>query len=87
MGINLHFYALTKKDLKALGEDPEVSFIPVKNDNGLGVAVIGDALKRDYQLSEFMLPEKSLGELESLAILGEKRVEEIRSIFRSSAIP
>ena len=86
MGINLHFYTVTKKDLKALSEDPEVTFIPVKNENGSAVAVIGDALKKDYQLSEFTLPSKSLGELESEALIGEKRVDEIREIFRSSTV-
>ncbi len=84
MGINLHFYLVTKKDLKALSEDSSVTFVNVKNENGSAVAVIGDPLKKDYQLSEFTLPSKSLGELESEALIGEKRVEEIREIFRSS---
>ena len=84
MGINLHFYLVTKKDLKALSEDSSVTFVNVKNANGSAVAVIGDPLKKDYQLSEFTLPSKSLGELESEALIGEKRVEEIREIFRSS---
>ena len=84
MGINLHFYLVTKKDLKALSEDSSVTFVNVKNANGSAVAVIGDPLKKDYQLSEFTLPSKSLGELESEALIGDKRVEEIREIFRSS---
>ena len=84
MGINLHFYLVTKKDLKALSEDSSVTFVNVKNENGSAVAVIGDPLKKDYQLSEFTLPSKSLGELESEALIGDKRVEEIREIFRSS---
>ncbi len=86
MGISLHFYTVTKKDLKALSEDPEVSFVLVKNENSSAIAVIGEALSKDYQLSEFVLPDKSLGELESEALLGEKRVEEIRGIFRSSTV-
>lgn len=84
MGINLHFYCVTKKDLKALEEDPAVTFISVKNENSSAIAVVGEALGRDYQVPEFVLPDKSLGELESEALLCEKRVEEIRSVFTSS---
>ena len=86
LGIDLHFYLVTKKDLKALSSDSEVSYIPIKNEGGSAIAVVGKALKKDYQLSEFTLPEKSLGELESEALLGEKRVEEIRGIYVSSTV-
>ena len=86
MGIDLHFYPVTKKDLKVLSTDENVTYVPVKYENGLAVAVIGEALSKEYQLSEFSLPDKSLGELESEALLGEKRVEEIRKIFRSSTV-
>ncbi|MGN1164446.1 MAG: V-type ATPase 116kDa subunit family protein, partial [Candidatus Ornithospirochaeta sp.] len=48
------------------------------------IAVVGKPLGNEYQLSPFVLPEKSLGTLEGEALEYEKRVEEIRKIFVSS---
>lgn len=83
-GVSLHFYLVTKKDIKALSEDDSIKYVMVKNSNGPAIALIGEPLSKDYQLNEFSIPDKSLGQLESEALVGEKRVEEIRNIFKSS---
>ena len=80
-GIFLHFYSVGKKDIKALSLDENVRFIPVSVKGGQAICVIGEALGKEYQLSEFQIPEKGLGEVEAEILILEKRQEEIRHIF------
>ena len=84
-GVDLHFYQVSKKDLKVLSQDSGIKYISVSCTGSPAIAVVGEPLGKEYQLTPFVLPEKSLGTLEAEAMENEKRAEEIKGIFASSA--
>lgn len=85
-GISLTFYSVGKKDLKALSENKDVTFIRVKSLlKSDTIALINSTLPEGVSASEFTLPKESLERIETDILLLENKDKEIKETFKKSA--
>ncbi|MCQ2454535.1 MAG: hypothetical protein MJ090_00085 [Clostridia bacterium] len=84
-GIDLHFYRVDKKEIKKLAESENVKFIRLASVDKMDtVAVIGK-LQNSASATEFLLPERGIGELQSEIKLCEEEISYLEGTLIKSA--
>ncbi len=84
-GVNLAFYTLSKKDLKAL--DPAIPYIELAPMGQLqAIAVVDAVLDSGVGATRFNLPQKSLSDLEERNAYDKQRLVEIDASLKEALI-
>ena len=85
-GLDFHFYRIDKKELKKLSETQDIKYIKLASVDKMDtVAVLGE-LSRDITATEFLLPEKGIGQLKSEIMLCETELAEINDTLKNYAL-
>ncbi|MBO4468039.1 MAG: hypothetical protein J5766_01930 [Clostridia bacterium] len=84
-GIDLHFYRIDKKTLKALSEENDIRYIKLASVEKLDTIAVLGSLGNEYSQSEFVLPEKGISELEEEIAICEKEISYLENTLHKSA--
>lgn len=85
-GLDFHFYRIDKKELKKLSETQDIKYIKLASVDKMDtVAVLGE-LSHDITSTEFLLPEKGIGQLKSEIMLCETELAEINDTLKNYAL-
>ena len=85
-GLDFHFYRIDKKELKKLSETQDIKYIRLASVDKMDtVAVLGE-LSHDITSTEFLLPEKGIGQLKSEIMLCETELSEINDTLKNYAL-
>ncbi|MEE1244078.1 MAG: V-type ATPase 116kDa subunit family protein [Acutalibacteraceae bacterium] len=85
-GLDFHFYRIDKKELKKLSETQDIKYIKLASVDKMDtVAVLGE-LSRDITATEFLLPEKGIGQLKSEIMLCETELDKITETLKNYAL-
>lgn len=85
-GLDFHFYRIDKKELKKLSETQDIKYIKLASVDKMDtVAVLGE-LSHDITSTEFLLPEKGIGQLKSEIMLCETELSEITETLKNYAL-
>ena len=84
-GLDFHFYRVDKKTLRALKENEDIEFIKLASvEKSDTIAVLG-SLGNEYSSSEFVIPEKGIGELQNEIAICEKEISYLEQTLHKSA--
>ena len=85
-GLDFHFYRIDKKELKKLSETQDIKYIKLASVDKMDtIAVLGE-LSHDITSTEFLLPEKGIGQLKSEIMLCETELAEINDTLKNYAL-
>ena len=85
-GLDFHFYRIDKKELKKLSETQDIKYIKLASVDKMDtIAVLGE-LSHDITSTEFLLPEKGIGQLKSEIMLCETELSEITETLKNYAL-
>ena len=84
-GLDFHFYRIDKKELKKLNSDENIKYIKLASVDKMDTVAVLGTLGNDIQATEFVLPEKGIGELEQEIKLCEEEIAYIEKSLEKSA--
>ncbi len=84
-GYNFYIYTLSKKDYNEIKKSKEIKFVLLKSvDKQITVAVLHDRLSSNIIASEFIIPDKSLSDINSEIDKYKKLVKEADMIIKEA---
>ena len=84
-GYNFYIYTLSKKDYNEIKKSKEIKFVLLKSvDKQITVAVLHDRLSSNIIASEFIIPDKSLSDINSEIDKYKKLVKEAHMIIKEA---
>ena len=85
-GYDLHFYKLGKNEFDEVKSHDDIRFVRLRDvDKMYAIAVFG-TLPQDISASEFVLPEKSISELNEEISQSQKKTEECNETLRKASL-
>lgn len=85
-GFDFHFYRMSEKDFSEAAADENVKLIRLASIDKQAVAAVLGTLPPEYAGTEFVLPEKGLGELRQDIEGCEKGIEECNKTLRAASV-
>ena len=85
-GYDLHFYRMGDKEFEAALENEDVRLIRLAPVDKQPVAAVFGTLPPEIQATEFMLPEKSISELEADIKAAEGKIEECNATLKEASV-